>query len=98
MYLPQEDNMDLWVTADTHFGYDGVNEGIERPKNFSEKILSGLGNVLKPESATITSSQRLRIYLDWELAMSSKSFDLVRLDAVLLHSALNTFGGRTLEL
>ena len=53
MYLQQENNMDLWIIADSHLGYTGVGEGIERPKDFSERILKSLANVLKPESVLL---------------------------------------------
>ena len=45
--------MDPWVITDTHFGYDGINEGIERPKDFSERILKGLERVLTADSILI---------------------------------------------
>lgn len=45
--------MDAWITADTHFGYAGVNAGIERPVGFSERILKGLQRVMTPKHTLI---------------------------------------------
>jgi calcineurin-like phosphoesterase family protein len=47
--------MDAWITADTHFGYTikDTDGGIERPRDFSEKLFKGLLRSLTPDSTLI---------------------------------------------
>ena len=43
----------IWVTADTHFGHEGLSDDGLRPVGFSEKVIKALGMALGPSDVLI---------------------------------------------